>query len=78
MTKFTPEDLVRYLYNETSIQKTALIEAALDSDWKLRESLEQMRTAQKNLQVLALSPRDEAVDKILQYAAKKVGHLHSH
>ncbi len=76
MTKFTPEDLVRYLYKETSIQKTAAIEAALDSDWKLRETLEQIRTAQKNLEEVKLSPREEVTDRILQYSAKKVGQLH--
>ena len=40
MIKFTPEDLVRYLYNETSEQKTASIKAALQTDWNLRESYE--------------------------------------
>ena len=39
MTKFTPEDLVQYLYKETSVQKTAAINAALETDWNLQESL---------------------------------------
>ena len=46
MAKFTPEDLVQYLYKETSVQKSAAIEAALDSDWKLREVYDQMRESQ--------------------------------
>ena len=40
MTKFTPEDLVQYLYNETSVQKTAAIKAALEENWDLQESFE--------------------------------------
>ncbi|KAA9039373.1 hypothetical protein FW778_11125 [Ginsengibacter hankyongi] len=78
MTKFTPEDLVQYLYNETSVQKTAAIKAALNTDWNLKESFEQLVEAQKNLEKIKLSPRDEAVNKILQHTSKKVGQLHSH
>ncbi|HSQ43394.1 MAG TPA: hypothetical protein VLM16_00265 [Ginsengibacter sp.] len=78
MTKFTPEDLVQYLYNETSVQKTAAIKAALNTDWNLQESFEQLVDAQKNLEKIKLSPRDEAVNKILQHTTKKVGQLHSH
>ena len=78
MTKFTPEDLVQYLYKETSVQKTAAIKAALDRDWDLRESFEQMVAAQRNLEEIKLSPRDEAVNKILQHTSKKAGQLYSH
>lgn len=78
MTKFTPEDLVQYLYNETSVQKTTSIKEALNTDWNLKESFEQLVDAQKNLEEIKLSPRDEAVNKILQHTTKKVGQLHSH
>lgn len=78
MTKFTPEDLVQYLYKETSVQKTAAIKAALNADWNLQESFEQLVAAQKNLEEIKLSPRDEAVNKILQHTSKKAGQLHSH
>ncbi len=78
MTKFTSEDLIQYLYKETSVQKTAAIEAALDTDWILRESFENMKADQRNLGEIHLSPRDEAVNKILQHATKKAGQLHSH
>jgi hypothetical protein len=78
MTKFTPEDLVQYLYRETSVQKTAAIQAALNIDWNLRESFEQIVAGQKNLEEIKLSPRDEAVNKILQHTSKKAGQLYSH
>ena len=78
MTKFTSEDLIQYLYKETSVQKSAAIEAALDTDWTLRESFEQMKADQRNLEEVNLSPRDEAVNRILQHVTKKVGQLHSH
>jgi hypothetical protein len=78
MTKFKAEDLIQYLYKETSVQKTAAIEAALENDWDLLESLELIKSGQKNLETIELSPRDEAVNRILQHTTKKVGQLHSH
>ena len=78
MTKFTPEDLVQYLYKETSVEKSAAIKAALETDWDLQESFELILTSQKNLEEIKLSPRQESVNKILEYAAKGQGQLHSH
>ena len=79
MTKFTPEDLLQYLYKETSEQKTANIREALETDWSLRESFKQILTSVKNLEEIRLSPRDEAVNKILQHITKKEGQqLYSH
>jgi len=71
MIKFTPEDLVRYLYNETSEQKTASIKAALQTDWNLRETYEKLLSSQKNLDKISFSPRSESVNKILEYASKR-------
>ena len=47
MIKITPEDLVRYLYNETSEQKTAAIKAALQTDWNLQETYEKLLDCSK-------------------------------
>lgn len=71
MIKITPEELVRYLYNETSEQKTAQIKAALQTDWNLRDTYEKLVSAHKNLNEIKFSPRTETVNKILEYASKK-------
>jgi hypothetical protein len=78
MTKFTQEDLVQYLYRETSDHKTAAIRAALETDWDLRESYQQISAGQKNLEEINLSPREEAVNRILQHISKKHGQLYPH
>jgi hypothetical protein len=78
MNEITPEELVRYLYKETSVQKTARIEAALDSDWNLRETYEKLRIAHVNLPNTQLSPRPEAVNAILEYASKRNARVASH
>lgn len=70
MKHFAPEDLLRYLYNETSPQLTVAIEAELEQDWTLREKLAVLKTAQERLQRLVESPRTESVLNILHYAAK--------
>ena len=78
MSKFTQEDLVQYLYKETSEQKIAAIKVALENDWALRDSFEQICLGHKNLEEVNLSPRDEAVNNILQHVTKKQGQLYPH
>ena len=75
MLNFTPEDLLQYLYNETSPAQTAEIKAALESDWSLREKFEVITAAQKRLEALKLSPSQQTIDNILNYAEKAVGEL---
>ncbi|MDE3213807.1 MAG: hypothetical protein KGM98_11280 [Bacteroidota bacterium] len=78
MIRITPDDLVRYLYKETSEGRAAEIKAALEADWNLQQSYEEIVAAQKNLGKASLSPRDEVVNRILQHASQKLGQLHSH
>ena len=75
MHSFTPEDLLQYLYKETSIEKTAAIKAALESDWSLREKFEVISTGSKRLEAITLSPRKKTIDNILAYAEKAVEEL---
>lgn len=75
MHSFTPEDLIQYIYNETSTQKSAAIKVALDTDWNLREKYDEIMSAHKSLEKVTLSPRKKAVDNILAYAEKSVRHL---
>ena len=75
MHNFTPEDLLLYLYNETSPEQTAQIKAALESDWSLREKFEVITSAQKRLEALKMSPSKQTIDNILDYAEKAVAEL---
>ena len=68
---FTPEDLLRYLYKETSPETTAAIEQALAQDWTLREKLGVIKTSMERLSSLTESPRIETVLAILKYASKE-------
>lgn len=75
MHNFTPEDLLLYLYNETSPEQTAQIKAALETDWSLREKFEVITSAQKRLEALKMSPSQQTIDNILDYAEKAVAEL---
>lgn len=77
MTKITQEDLVRYLYKETSEHKTAEITAALQTDYILKESFNNLLATYHAIDEGMVSPRQQAVDNILKYAAKKESQLHS-
>jgi hypothetical protein len=77
MHSFTQEELLQYLYNETSIEKTAAIKAALHNNWGLREKYNLLKAAQQNLEVITLSPRKQTIDNILNYAERGVEELSS-
>ena len=75
MQKFTQEELIQYLYNETSPTKSAEIKAALETDWSLREKFEVLNSAHKRLETLKMSPGQQTIDNILNYAEKAVEEL---
>ena len=72
MHSFTQEDLVQYLYKESSPEKSAIIKATLETDWILREKYEVISSAINSLETLTLSPRKIAIDNILNYAERSV------
>jgi hypothetical protein len=71
MRNFTPEDLLLYLYKESSPQLTAAITQALELDWTLREKFNVLKTSMLGLDKIQQSPRTEAVLNILNYAREK-------
>jgi len=71
MTNFTPEDLLQYLYKETSPQQTAAIAEALLHDWTLREKLNVLSVSMDRLENILEAPRTEVVLNVLNYAREK-------
>jgi hypothetical protein len=68
MHNYTPEDLILYLYKETSPEATAAIEKALQEDWTLREKLTVLKTSMERLNSITVSPRTEVILNILRQA----------
>jgi hypothetical protein len=71
MTNYTPEDLILYLYNETSDLQTLAIDEALEKDWTLREKLQVLKTSMLRLDKISASPRTETILNILNYAREQ-------
>ncbi len=71
MITITPEELIRYLYNEASAKQVAEIEKALQEDWTLREKLSVLKASQERLNTIVEKPRTEVVLNILNYAREK-------
>ncbi len=78
MTEFTQDDLLRFLYGETSEKKTAAIKAAIKKDFKLRETYDQLRSLQNNLDEAKMNPSDEVINKIMKYAVSKHAKVQAH
>ena len=70
MPLFTPEDLLRYLYKESSPELTAAIQVALKENWTIREQMEELQSSVNQLDIEReiVSPRMEVVQRVLQYA----------
>lgn len=68
MYNYTPEELLQYLYKETSPELTMAIEKALQEDWTLREKLAVLKASHDRLNTLIESPRTQTVLNILRYA----------
>lgn len=71
MHNYSPEDLLRYLYKETSPEETAAIEQAIETDWTLKEKLAVIKTSMERLNNIIVSPRTETILNVLKYAAKQ-------
>lgn len=72
MHKFTPEDLLLFLYGEMPLATQAQVCTALENDWTLREKYAVLEEATKRLDRLTVSPRPKSIAAVMQYAADKL------
>jgi hypothetical protein len=68
MTLFTPEDLLLYLYKESSPDLTVAIESALKENWMLREKLQVLQSSTVELDRVTVAPRMEVILRVMNYA----------
>lgn len=66
--KFTPNDLLLYLYNETKMTESVLIQKAIDYDCETEEEFEELKSAVAYLDKLLESPSEKCIDNILKYS----------
>ena len=68
MLNYTTEDLLLYLYRETSNKESENIRVALENDWDLKEKYDGLRNSLMALDKMIESPRPESIQAILNYA----------
>jgi hypothetical protein len=68
MTLFTPEDLLLYMYKESSPELTAAIDTALSEDFTLRERIQDMQSTVSDLDKVIVAPRMEVILRVMKYA----------
>lgn len=69
MVNYTTEDLIQYLYQETTEEQTKAIEKALETDWSLQEQYTALKDSKQELDKLVKSPRQQSIEAILNYAS---------
>lgn len=65
---FTHEDLLRFFYNETSIEEKRSIERALKSDAHLKLDFEKLITSLDKLNEMTLEPSESSISIIMNFA----------
>ena len=69
MTKtFTQNDLIRYLYHETSAKETKEINKALICDLELQKQFKDLLATKSQLDSVRLQPASSTIQNILSYA----------
>ncbi len=74
----TTEDLLLYMYGETSHDQTQAITAALASDYNLRETFDRLVADAQQLDTISFSPRQETINNIMNYAEKALEEITHH
>jgi hypothetical protein len=68
---FTPNYLVSFLYNETSINENKSIENVLSLDRPLSVEYTMLKEAQKGLPKVQFRPSPRAIQNILRYSQQE-------
>ncbi len=69
MTKtITQDNLIRFIYNETTAEESSLIDEALSGDFQLMELFDQLIESKNQLDMLVTSPKKIMVDSVMAYS----------
>ncbi len=66
----TRNDLIRFIYHETTLSENLAVREALTEDIFLREAYEELHAGYRQLPKAAFNPAPDAVRNILAYSAR--------
>ena len=68
--KFTQNDLIRFIYKETSVRETLAIQEALNNDFDLFVEYQELYRTFQQLPKVTFSPSKNAIQNILSYSQR--------
>ncbi|RMF24587.1 MAG: hypothetical protein D6765_11560 [Bacteroidetes bacterium] len=68
VSSFTQDDLIRFIYKETSAAETIAIAEALESDPSLYRLYDELMRAYLDIPAVQFRPSERAIDDILRYS----------
>lgn len=73
MNSVTTDELLQYVYKETVVQRALAIKTAIENNSRVNKEYTAINATKNTLNKLPLlSPRKEAIDKILAHAKKSI------
>ena len=60
------EELIQFLYNETSIEQNIRIQKALETDWSVKEEYEMLLQTIEEMKKVSYSPSNQTIESILK------------
>ncbi|MGK0388567.1 MAG: hypothetical protein ACI94Y_001297 [Maribacter sp.] len=66
---YTTEDLIRFIYKETSAKESIHITEQIGADWKLKEEYQTLKEGYGKLPKVKFSPKKETLRNILAYSS---------
>jgi len=64
----TINDLVLYLYNETELTQSVLVQNAIDTDFEVSETFESLKYAGRLIESSLIAPPSILTESIMNYA----------
>lgn len=65
---FTNNDLIRYIYKETSSSEQMAISRSINEDWNMSEKYTELYRAYKEMPKATFSPSTNCIQNILKYS----------
>lgn len=68
MDKISTKKLLLYLFNETEMTDSVVVQHAIDENYYVAEEFQEMKESLAHLDSIICDPRKSSVDKILSYS----------
>lgn len=66
----TTENLILYLFNETGMSDSVLIQREIDTDPEIKNEFDSIKRAVRYIDKALIDPSPECLNKIMRYAAE--------